>query len=173
MKSTTYFDMNRREFLRVAGVGAVALGAVPAKAWSGLSPNERVNVAGIGVGSRGGSDTEEIAAEGANIVALCDIDHKYAAGTFGKFPSAKKFKDYRVMLDTMGKDVDAVIIGTPDHLHAMIAMEVMRRGKHVYCEKPLAHSIHEVRTLMAEAKKSGVVTQLGNQGHSTNTIRRL
>src|SRR5436190_2509208 len=155
MGARTYFDMNRREFLRTAGAGAMALGALPAKAWGGLSPNERVNLAGIGVGSRGGSDVEEISGEGGNIVALCDIDHKYAAGCFGKFPSAKKFKDYRVMLDQMGKDVDGVIIGTPDHTHAIIAMEAMRRGKHVYCEKPLAHSIHEVRTLMAEAKKSG------------------
>ena len=137
------------------------------------SPNEQVNVAGIGVGSQGGGDVGAVAGEGANIVALCDVDDNYAAKTFAKYPKAKTFKDYRVMLDQMGKDVDAVIIGTPDHTHALIAMEAMRRGKHVYCEKPLAHNIAEVRALMAASREHKVVTQLGNQGHSTGTIRQL
>ena len=101
------------------------------------------------------------------------MDSKYAAKTFAKFPNAQQFKDYRVMLDKMGKEIDGVVIGTPDHTHAVIAMEAMRRGKHVYCEKPLAHNIHEVRALMAAAHKYRVVTQLGNQGHSSGTIRQL
>src|SRR5205085_3589116 len=138
-----------------------------------LAPNAKVNIAAIGIGSRGGADLDEVASLGHNIVALCDVDEKYAAKEFAKYPGAKQFKDYRVMLDKMGKEVDAVIIGTPDHTHAVIAMEAMKRGKHVYCEKPLAHSVDEVRKLMAAAHKYKVVTQLGNQGHSSNTIRRV
>lgn len=137
------------------------------------SPNEKINVAGIGVGSQGGSDVDAVAAEGHNIVALCDVDQNYASKKFAQYPKAKQFEDYRVMLDKMGQEIDAVVIGTPDHTHAVITMEAIRRGKHVYCEKPLAHSVHEVRTLMAAAKEHRVVTQLGNQGHSSGSIRRL
>ena len=104
---------------------------------------------------------------------LCDVDDNYAAKKFAQYPKAKQFKDFRVMLDKMGKEIDAVVIGTPDHTHAVIAMEAMKRGKHVYCEKPLAHTVHEVRALMAAAQKYKVVTQLGNQGHSSGSIRRL
>lgn len=137
------------------------------------SPNAKLNVAGIGVGSQGGGDVDAVAGEGQNIVALCDVDENYAAKKFAQYPKARQFKDFRVMLDQMDKEIDAVVIGTPDHTHAVIAMEAMRRGKHVYCEKPLAHSIHEVRSLMDAARKYKVVTQLGNQGHSSATIRRL
>src|SRR5438045_5289121 len=104
---------------------------------------------------------------------MCDVDEKYAAKEFAKYPKAARFKDYRKMLDKIRGEIDAVIIGTPDHTHAVIAMEGMRRGKHVYCEKPLAHNVHEVRALMAAAKKYKVVTQLGNQGHSSDSIRRV
>jgi predicted dehydrogenase len=168
--------IGRREFLLGAGAGAAMLHANPAEALkkaARLSPNERINFAGIGVGSQGGGDVDMVVAAGGNLVALCDVDHKYAAKKFAQYPAAKPFKDYRVMLDKMGKDIDAVVIGTPDHTHAVIAMEAMKRGKHVYCEKPLAHTVHEVRSLMAAAKKYKVVTQLGNQGHSSDTIRRL
>ena len=144
-----------------------------ARAAKRMGPNDKINVAGIGVGSQGGSDVDEVAAEGPNIVALCDVDHKYAAKKFAQYPNAKQFKDFRVMLDQMGKEIDAVVIGTPDHAHAVIAMEAMRHGKHVYCEKPLTHTVHEVARLMAAARKYKVVTQLGNQGHSFDTIRRL
>jgi len=139
----------------------------------GPAPAAKVNIAGIGIGSRGGADIEEIAGLGHNIVALCDVDENYAAKEFAKYPNAKRFADYRVMFDKMGKEVEAVVIGTPDHTHALIAMEAMRRGNHVYCEKPLAHSVQEVRKLVTGAKKFKVVTQLGNQGHSSDTIRRL
>src|SRR5206468_1224675 len=166
----------RRQFLYCAGVGATAFQILPTQTLTGAEPvsaNEKVNVAGIGIGSRGGADLEEIARENHNLVALCDIDHTYAAKEFAKYPKAKQFKDFRVMLDKMGKEIDGVVIGTPDHNHAVIAMEAMRRGKHVYCEKPLAHTIHEVRQLMAGAHRYKVVTQLGNQGHSASTIRRV
>ena len=167
--------INRRQFLCGASAG-VALFHISPTRLLGAEPggaNDKVNVAGIGIGSQGGADTDAVAGEGHNIVALCDVDDNYAAKKFAQYPKAKQFKDYRVMLDKMGKEVDAVVIGTPDHTHAVIAMEAMRRGKHVYCEKPLAHSVHEVRSLMEGARKYNVVTQLGNQGHSSDTIRRL
>lgn len=134
---------------------------------------EKVNVAGIGIGSQGGADVGEVAKLGHNIVALCDVDEKYAAKQFSTYPNARRFTDYRVMLDKMGKEIDAVVIGTPDHTHAVIAMEAMKRGKHVYCEKPLAHSVEEIRKLIAASEQHKVVTQLGNQGHSSDSIRRL
>src|SRR3989442_2263098 len=176
MRKSESPSFNRRQFLRGACAGTALFYIAPGtllEAAPGVSANEKVNVAGIGVGSQGGSDTNAVADEGHNIVALCDVDSKYAAKTFAKYPNAQQFKDYRVMLDKMGKEIDAVVIGTPDHTHAVIAMEAMRRGKHVYCEKQMAHNIHEVRALMAAAHKHKVVTQLGNQGHSSGTIRQL
>ena len=135
--------IRRRTFIRRAGLGVALFNILPGRLLSGaesLSPNAKLNVAGIGIGSRGGADVGEVAGLGHNIVALCDVDENYAAKQFAKFPDAKRFSDYRVMLDKLGKQIDAVVIGTPDHTHAVIAMEAMRRGKHVYCEKPLAHS---------------------------------
>jgi predicted dehydrogenase len=169
-------NLSRRQFLQAAGLGVTLFNFAPAQvvaAVTGRSPNDKVNVAGIGVGSQGGSDVDAVAGEGQNIVALCDVDDNYAAKTFGRHPRATRFKDFRVMFDKMGRGIDAVVIGTPDHTHAMIALEAMRRGKHVYCEKPLAHNINEVRQLIAGAQKYKVVTQLGNQGHSSNSIRQL
>ena len=167
--------LNRRRFLRRAGLGAALFSLAPSflKGAQRLAPNDKINIAAIGVGGRGGSDVDEIAAEGQDFVALCDVDSKYAGKIFAKYSKARQFTDYRVMLDKMGKEIDAVVIGTPDHTHAVIAMEAMRRGKHVYCEKPLGHNIHEVRVLMAAAHKYKVVTQLGNQGHSTASIRQV
>ena len=174
--STPTSPLTRRKFLSHAGAGVALFNILPGTLLRGaerLAANDKINVAGIGIGSRGGADLAEVSALGHNLVALCDVDEKYAAKEFAKYPNAKRFTDYRVMLDKMGKEVEAVVIGTPDHTHAVIAMEAMRRGKHVYCEKPLAHSIHEVRELMAAAHKYKVVTQLGNQGHSTDSIRRV
>lgn len=174
--STPASHLTRRKFLSHAGAGVALFNILPGTFLRGderLTANDKINVAGIGIGSRGGADLGEVSALGHNLVALCDVDEKYAAKEFAKYPNAKRFTDYRVMLDKMGKEIEAVVIGTPDHTHAVIAMEAMRRGKHVYCEKPLAHSIHEVRELMAAAHKYKVVTQLGNQGHSTDSIRRV
>src|SRR5580765_8093272 len=176
MKMQQSNRINRRQFLHRAGTGVALFNIFPGSLLNGaetLSPNAKLNVAGIGIGSRGGADVGEVAGLGHNIVAGCDVDEKYAGKEFAKYPNAKRFTDYRVMLDKMGKEIEAVVIGTPDHTHAVIAMEAMRRGKHVYCEKPLAHSIHEVRELMAAAHKYKVVTQLGNQGHSSDAVRRV
>ncbi len=168
--------MNRRKFLARTSAGVALFQLMPRTLVSGaesLSANEKLNIAGIGVGSQGGADIDAMAGEGHNIVALCDVDSTYAGKKFAQYPKAKQFKDFRVMLDEMDKEIDGVVIGTPDHTHAVIAMEAMRHRKHVYCEKPLAHSYHEVTALMAAAKKYKVVTQLGNQGHSSGSIRQL
>jgi predicted dehydrogenase len=165
--------ISRRDFLRGAGAAAAGLALVPsgAEGRSRFSPNEKLNVAFIGVGGRGASNLGGLSA-GNNVVALCDVDDHRAGEAFNKFPNAKRFSDYRKMFDELGKSVDAVAISTPDHTHAVAAMEAIRRGIHVYCEKPLAHSVHEVRALMKAAREKGVVTQLGNQGHSTDSIRK-
>jgi predicted dehydrogenase len=168
--------MNRRQFLHRAAISAAAFHILPSTRIRGaepLSANSKVNVAGIGIGSQGGADIDAVAGEGHNIVALCDVDENYAARKFAQYSRAKRYKDYRIMLDRMDREIDAVVIGTPDHTHAVIAMEAMKRGKHVYCEKPLAHTVGEIRQLMAAAHKHKVITQLGNQGHSSADIRRL
>src|ERR1700722_14398117 len=147
MKTQKSSRLNRRQFIRGAGASVALFTILPGRLLSAaenISPNEKLNVAGIGFGSRGGQDVDDVAALGHNIVAMCDVDENYAAKEFAKYPKARRFTDYRVMLDKMGREIDAVVIGTPDHTHAVIAMEAMRHKKNVYCEKPLAHSIHDV-----------------------------
>jgi predicted dehydrogenase len=130
-----------------------------------------LNIVGIGVGGMGRADLESVSSQ--NIVALCDVDLERAGDTFKRFPKAKPYRDFRKMLDEMDHQIDAVVVATPDHTHAVAAMAAMMRGKHVYCEKPLAHSIYEIRQLMKAAKDHEVVTQLGNQGHSFDSIRQF
>ena len=167
--------LSRREFLGAAGAAAATFLVVPrhAVAASGKTPpSDKVNIAGIGVGGQGGGDVRGMAG-GNNIVALADVDSNKAGKIFGEFSDAKKYKDFRKMLDEMEKSIDAVVIGTPDHTHAVTAIAAMKRKKHVYCEKPLAHSVAEVRAMMKAAKQFNVVTQMGNQGHSSDSIRLL
>ncbi len=167
--------MTRRGFLGSAAAGAAMFTFIPARvlgAEGTPSANNKLNIAGVGVGGMGGGNIGAMAGS-ENIVALCDVDWDYAKGTFEKYPNAKKFKDYRKMLDEMGKDIDAVVIATPDHTHAIIAMECMRRGKHVYVQKPLTKTVYEARMLTEAARKYKVVTQMGNQGHSGDGIRNI
>ncbi len=167
--------MNRRDFLKTAGAGIAAFTIIPSHVLGkngNISPNSKLAIAGVGVGGMGGANVGAVSGS-ENIAALCDVDWGHAAKTFEKYPDAKKYKDYRVMLDEMGDKVDAVIIATPDHTHACIAMEAMRRGKHVYVQKPLTRTVYEARILTEAAHKYGVVTQMGNQGHSSNDIRRI
>lgn len=167
--------MTRRGFLGSAAAGAAMFTFIPARvlgAEGTPSANNKLNIAGVGVGGMGGGNIAAMAGS-ENIVALCDVDWDYAKGTFEKYPNAKKFKDYRKMLDEMGKDIDAVVIATPDHTHAIIAMECMRRGKHVYVQKPLTKTVYEARMLTEAARKYKVVTQMGNQGHSGDGIRNI
>jgi predicted dehydrogenase len=167
-----YVRMSRRQFLRgtaLAGAGAalaprhlLAAGA-PAVVET-RSPNAKLNVACIGVAGRGGSHLGGAARE--NLVAICDIDDKNLDKVGQKYPNAKKYFDYRKMFDEMHKGIDAVVVATPDHQHAPASMMAIKLGKHVYCEKPLTHSIYEARMVAEAAKRNKVATQMGNQGHS-------
>jgi predicted dehydrogenase len=164
-----------RTFSRRQFIGGTALGmTVLPKHVLGLgavSPNEKLNIAGIGVAGQGGSDLSNLSSE--NIVALCDVDWRHAAGTFKKFPKAKQFKDYRKMLDEVEKEIDAVIVATPDHMHAFASMHAIKMGKHVYCEKPLTHSVWEAREIAKAAREAKVATQMGNQGQASEARRVL
>jgi predicted dehydrogenase len=133
-----------------------------------VSPSDKLHIAGIGIGGRGEGDLHECGSE--NIVALCDVDDKYAARVYEKYPKARKWHDYRRMLDEQ-KDIDAVVIATPDHTHAVISMAAIERGKHVYCEKPLTHCIWEARRIAEAARQARVATQLGNQGQASEGNR--
>jgi predicted dehydrogenase len=161
--------MNRRRFLSyaaMAGAAGVALAAEPRR----VSPNEKLNIAAVGVGGMGSANLRNLSEE--NVVALCDVDRDYAAKVFEAFPDAKRYTDYREML-AQSPDIDAVVIATPDHTHAVIAAACMKAGKHVYCQKPLTHQVHEARRLAEIARETGVVTQMGIQGHSTDDIRKV
>ena len=133
------------------------------------SPNNRLNFAVIGVGGRGEASWTQVPQE--SIVAMCDVDDRQSAEGYKACPKAKRYKDFRKMFDEMAKDIDAVIIATPDHTHFAAAMAAMELGKHVFVEKPLAHNIWQLRVLKQAAKHYGVVSQMGNQGHTTNGIR--
>jgi len=164
--------MSRRHFVAASALAA-AFAIVPSRARAGaprLSPNDKLNIAGIGIGGMGAENLKALASE--NIVALCDVDHDYAAKTFRQFPRARRHTDYRAMLDKQ-KDIQAVLIATPDHTHAVIAMAAMKAGKHVYCQKPLTHDVREARMLARAARELGLVTQMGIQGHSSNDMRTV
>jgi hypothetical protein len=162
--------LSRREFVSATAAAAAFTIVSPEVLGGprGVPPSERLNVAGIGIGGRGDGDLHECRSK--NIVALCDVDEKYAARVFKKYPKASKHRDFRKMLD-QEKNIDAVVIATPDHTHAVISLAAIERGKHVYCEKPLAHSIYEVRKVTEAARKAGVATQLGNQGQASEGTR--
>jgi predicted dehydrogenase len=162
--------ITRREFASTAALAAVSAAIAPRQAFAGQSPSGKLNIAAIGVGGMGASNLKACANE--NIVALCDVDSDYAAKTFALYPKATVYTDYRVMLEKQ-KDIDAVIIATPDHTHATITMACLQAGKHVYCQKPLTHTVAEARAIADAAKKYKVVTQMGNQGHSFESMRLL
>jgi len=159
--------ISRRELLGAAA--AVAAFTYVPKRVLAASPNSKLNIAGIGVGGRGASDIKGVSSE--NIVALCDVDEKRAGKTFEQYSNARKYKDFRRMLEKEEKNIDAVVIGAPDHIHTPAAIRAMRMGKHVYCEKPMAHTIWEARRMTQVAKEMGVVTQMGNQGHAGEGLR--
>lgn len=164
--------LNRRQFLATAMV-ASAFSIVPRRVLGGPgqpAPNDKLNIAGIGVGGMGAANLKAL--ESQNIVALCDVDHDYAAKTFRQYPQAKLYRDYREMLDKQ-KDIEAVVVATPDHTHAVISMAALKAGKHVYCQKPLTHDIYEARALAKAAKSMRLATQMGNQGHSGEGIRLI
>jgi predicted dehydrogenase len=167
----------RRDFLRtttaLAGTAA-AMTIVPRQVLGGprhVPPSEKMNIAGVGIGGMGAGNLAAL--EGENIVALCDVDpQNYAAGTVRKYPRAKVYSDFRRMLDVQ-KDIDGVLVATPDHTHAVISMAAMKAGKHVYCQKPLTHDVYEARMLAAAAEEAKVATQMGIQGHSSEAHRLI
>ncbi len=165
--------MSRRDF--IGGAAAVAaFTIVPRHVLGGprqVPPSEKLNIAAIGSGGMGRSNIN--ACSGENIVALCDVDDNQAAGTFKKFPKAKKYRDFRKMLEKEDRNIDAVIVATPDHTHAVAAMAAMKRRKHVYVQKPLTRTVFEARTLTEAARKYEVATQMGNQGHSGEGVRLI
>jgi len=169
----TNTPLTRRNFLRGAAVSTSAFMFVPGMLLGtrgAPSPTGKLNLAGIGIGGQGGEDLKHMESE--NIVALCDVDKNHAAHTFKRYPNAKQFTDYRKMLDEM-KEIDGVVVGTPDHHHAFASMEAIKRGKHVYCEKPLTHSVWEARQLAKAAHDAKVMTQMGNQGQASDQTRHL
>jgi len=170
MKSHAKKSISRRKFLANSALTGFAFHFVPSRLLGADAPSNKLNIAGIGVGGMGGGNLRQCESE--NIVALCDVDSEYAAKTFKRYPKAKVYKDYRVMFDKE-KDIDAVVIATPDHTHAVITMAAMARGKHVYCQKPLTHTVYEARKITEAACKYNVQTQMGNQGHSSEHIRLL
>lgn len=161
----------RRGFIRKA---AAATGGIfaPNLLMSAEGGKKTINVAGIGCGGKGDSDIGT-AAEGANIVAFCDVDSNTLAKALAKYPDAKGFKNFREMFDAMGDKIDMVTVSTPDHAHYPAAMEAIKRGKHVCVQKPLVNRIWEANELHQAAKKKGVKTNMGNQGHTGEQIRQL
>ena len=160
-------NLSRRRFLQSTAV--VGTGALFIPNFISCAPSTKLRFAVIGVGGRGEASWSRIPED--QLVAMCDVDDRMSQDGFKARPNAKKYKDFRVMFDKMGNDIDAVIIATPDHTHFPAAMAAMELGKHVFVEKPLTHNIWQSRTLKKAAKHYGVVSQMGNQGHTTNGIR--
>jgi hypothetical protein len=167
--------ISRRDFLGRSAAAAAGFTILPSYVVSGLghrAPSDRLNIAGVGVGGRGFAvlrameDTE-------NIVALCDVDWRYARNCFDHYPNAKKYWDWRVMYDEMGDDIDAVMVASSDHTHAAIAAHAITMGKHVFVEKPLTHTVYESRLLTNLAKEYKVATQMGNQGASDEGVNQM
>jgi predicted dehydrogenase len=166
-------QLTRRRFLgtSVGAAGALAFPmVVPRRAFGA---NERVRVAAIGAGGKGSVDIQGTRNATGDIAFLCDVDERQIGEMHKLFPAAKWYKDFRQMLEKEGKGIDAVIVSTPDHTHAPAALMAMRMGKHVYCQKPLTHTVHEARLMTEVAREMKVATQMGNQGHSDSDTRRL
>ncbi len=164
--------LSRRTLLKQsAAFGALTI--VPRYVLGGTdqpAPSDKLNIACVGVGGKGHSDVVSVSSQ--NIVAMCDIDHRHSGHTFRRFPKANRYYDYRVMLEKE-KNIDAVVVATPDHTHAIITLAAMRAGKHVYCEKPLTHTVKEAQLVVKVAKEMGVATQMGNQGQATEHTRLI
>jgi len=164
--------ISRRHVL-AGTVAAATLSIVPRHVLGGKGnkpPSEKLNIAGVGLGAMGADNLK--ACETENIVALCDVDSRMASVTFQRYPGANRYKDYRRMLDRE-KALDAVVVATPDHTHAVVSAAAMKRGKHVYTQMPLAHDVWETRQLARIARETGVATQMGNERYSGPTIRSV
>ena len=168
--------ITRRSFVGTTGAAIAGLTILPSNVISGLgykAPSDKLNIAGIGVGGMGNDNLKKLKSQ--NIVALCDVDWGYCKknGVFEEYPGAKWYWDWRKMYDEMGKSIDAVVIATADHSHALTASHAMTMGKHVYLQKPLTHSVYESRLVTKLAVKHKVATQMGNQGASGEGINLI
>lgn len=167
-------DILRRTFVRDLAAGGAAFTIVPRHVLGGpgfRAPSDTLSVACIGIGGMGASDVDGMSGE--HLYALCDVDAKRGARSFSRYPGAKRYEDFRMMLEREGDNIDAVTVSTPDHTHAAAAMMALRMGKHVYCQKPLTRTIGEARALERAAREAGVATQMGNQGHSWEGTRQI
>ena len=175
MDGRNFKSISRRGFIERSSIAAAGLTIIPAHAVSGLghrAPSDKLNVAGVGISGMGRVNLENVA-RSENIVALCDVDWREPTlKIFKTYPKAVQYKDFRVMLDRQ-KDIDAVIVATPDHTHAVVSIEAMKRGKHAYTQKPLTHSVFEAREMARTARQYKVATQMGNQGQAGDGPRRL
>jgi predicted dehydrogenase len=163
--------MDRRTFLKGAAIGGFSfLFLHDSRLAFSYQQNEKLNIAMIGAGGRGRGNLDGVLSE--NIVALCDVDERLAYSARQACPNAKFYKDFRKMLEQMRNQIDAVVVSTPDHTHAVAAAMAIRMGKHVYCEKPLTRTIWEARTLRDLARRYKVATQMGNQGTASNELRQ-
>jgi predicted dehydrogenase len=171
LQGSSLASVTRRQFIYYSALaaGGTALTGYARPRPRRVSPNDKLNIAGVGAGGKGAGDLRCCSDE--NIVALCDVSEASAAATRKKFPQARFYKDFRVMLEKE-KSIDAVDIATPDHMHAAIAAMAIKMGKHVYCQKPLTHDVYEARTLRDLARKYKVATQMGNQGSASDGLRR-
>jgi predicted dehydrogenase len=173
-KQTNKDSVSRRNFIKGAATAAAGLTILPSHVIAGLghkAPSDKLNIAGVGVGGMGRGNLRNMNSE--NIVALCDVDWKYAKKCFDDYPDAKKYYDWRKMYEEMGDSIDAVVVATADHAHAIIAAHAMELGKHVYVQKPLTLTVYESRLLTKLARKNKVVTQMGNQGNSGEGVRQM
>lgn len=162
--------MTRRRMLKRASLAGVGLVASQSRAGTeDLSPNNKLNIAFVGAGGQAAFSLNKLTNE--NIVALCDVDARRASKAFQEHPRASRYQDFRKMLDEMHQQIDAVVVSTPDHLHAPAAIRAMRLGKHVYCEKPLTWSIEESRLMALAAEQNKVATQMGTQGMAHDASR--
>lgn len=159
---------SRRSVLKSAAAVGAAFHIVPRHVLGRgfTAPSDTVRLAAIGIGGKGESDITEMVKAGASVAALCDVDWRSGAKSFARYPDAKQFKDYREMLATMGSEIDAVSVSTPDHTHAVATMAALKLNKPVFTQKPMTRTMHEVRALVAEAKVRKVATQMGNQFHA-------
>jgi predicted dehydrogenase len=176
MKSEKVKNASRRDFLKNISMAGAGFFIVPRHVLGRgfVPPSDKLNIAGIGVGGKGQSDLAGFAVSPkANVAFLCDVDDRQATRSVQKFPQAKRYKDFREMLDKEHKDIDAVSVSTPDNTHAVAAIAAMQLGKHVYVQKPLTHDIYEARMLTEAAKRYKVVTQMGNQGSSGDGVRQM
>lgn len=176
-KGSNLENNSRRSFIKNSALAAAGFYIVPRHVLGGpgfIAPSDRLRVASIGIGGMGASDVSGVFRSGkVDLIALCDVDDTRAKKSRDEHPKAAYYKDFRIMLDKEEKNIDAVTVSSPDHMHAVQAMMAMKMGKHVYVQKPMSHDIYEARMLTEAAEKYKVVTQMGNQGSSGDGVRQM